>query len=155
MLIYNTDLVEKGEISPPHVVQWKDQSECFGVNYVYAQDKWHLCISTFKGCQIYNHNATRLLTIIESKKKVADGKVNIFLNAATAYDKVDGKEFIAVSNSTGEIYQVTINGTNYQRDIGFQMQDESAVTCMSSDARSKTLAVGNSNGYIIIFACDT
>lgn len=34
------------------------------------------------------------------------------------------------------------------------MADENAITAMSSDSRSKTLAVGNSNGYIVIFGCD-
>lgn len=86
VVIYNRDLLEKGEISQPQVVQWKDQSECFGVSYVYAQDKWHLCINTTKGTQIYNHNATRLLTTVESKKKLAEGRVNIFLCSSVAYD---------------------------------------------------------------------
>lgn len=34
------------------------------------------------------------------------------------------------------------------------MIDESAITAMSADPKSKTLAVGNSNGYCIIFSCD-
>ena len=34
------------------------------------------------------------------------------------------------------------------------MVDESSLTAMSADAKSKTLAVGNSNGYMIIFSCD-
>ncbi len=34
------------------------------------------------------------------------------------------------------------------------MEDSSAITAMSGDSKSKTLAVGNSNGYVIIFACD-
>lgn len=34
------------------------------------------------------------------------------------------------------------------------MSDESPITAMSADPRSKTLAVGNGTGYIVIFACD-
>lgn len=34
------------------------------------------------------------------------------------------------------------------------MVDQSAITAMSTDPKSQTLAVGNSNGYIIIFECD-
>ena len=34
------------------------------------------------------------------------------------------------------------------------MVDESPITAMSGDARSKTLAVGCGNGNIIIFSCD-
>ena len=35
------------------------------------------------------------------------------------------------------------------------MSDSSSITAMSGDKGSKTLAVGNSNGYVIIFATDT
>ena len=35
------------------------------------------------------------------------------------------------------------------------MTDESAITAITADPRTKTLAVGNSNGYVIIFECDT
>ncbi len=34
------------------------------------------------------------------------------------------------------------------------MTDDSAITAMSGDPKSNTLAVGNSNGYVIIFECD-
>jgi WD40 repeat protein len=34
------------------------------------------------------------------------------------------------------------------------MTDTSAITAMSGDPKSQTLAVGNSNGYVIIFECD-
>lgn len=34
------------------------------------------------------------------------------------------------------------------------MVDENPITCMSSDEKSRTLAVGNSNGYIVILSCD-
>ncbi|CDW78897.1 wd repeat-containing protein 54-like [Stylonychia lemnae] len=147
-LLYNKDLVEKGEISSPQVLQWKDQSECFGLNYAKAQDKWHLCVSTTKGCQVWNYNGTRQLAFVESKN-------NIFLSASTAVDKIDGKEFIAIGTCNGEIHQVLINGTTYTKELGFKLVDESAVTSMSCDLRSRTLAVGNSNGYVIIFQCDT
>ena len=86
-----------------------------------AQDKWHLAICTLKGCQIWNHNATRQLTYVESKKKLPEGRVNFFSAATTGYDKVDGTEFIAAATSTGEIYQVLLNGANFQKDLGFQM----------------------------------
>lgn len=52
------------------------------------------------------------MIFVESKKKIAEGKVNFFTSASNAYD-VDGTEFIAVATSSGEIYAVTINGTNY------------------------------------------
>ena len=35
------------------------------------------------------------------------------------------------------------------------MIDNSAVTAMACDRKSQTLAVGNSNGYVIIFECDS
>ena len=56
---------------------------------------------------------------MESKKKLAEGRVNFFSASATGYDKVDGTEFIAVATSTGEIYQVLLNGANFQKDLGF------------------------------------
>lgn len=34
------------------------------------------------------------------------------------------------------------------------MTDESAITAFAGDSKSKTLAVGNSNGYVVIFECD-
>lgn len=74
------------------------------------QDKWHLVICTSKGCQIWNHNATRQLSYVESKKKIAEGKANFFTCSATGYEKADGKQFIAVGTSGGEIYAVQING---------------------------------------------
>lgn len=71
-----------------------------------VQDKWYLVVCTLKGCQIWNHNATRQLTYVESKKKMQEGKVNFFTSASTAFDKIDGTEFIAVGTSSGEIYAV-------------------------------------------------
>jgi hypothetical protein len=35
------------------------------------------------------------------------------------------------------------------------MTDESAITAMAGDSKSRMLAVGNCNGYIVIFECDT
>ena len=34
------------------------------------------------------------------------------------------------------------------------MADESPITAISGDSKSKTLAVGNSNGFVVIFSCD-
>jgi hypothetical protein len=50
------------------------------------------------------------LSFVESKKKLGEGKVNFFTSAATGYEKADGKQFIAVGTSAGEIYAVQING---------------------------------------------
>lgn len=61
---------------------------------------------TSKGVQIYNHNATRQLTNVESKKKMGEGKVNFFTCSALGFEKGSGQEFIAVGSGTGEIYAV-------------------------------------------------
>jgi hypothetical protein len=111
-------------------------------------------VCTSKGCQIYNHNASRLLTTVESKKKLSDGRVNFFTCCATGYEKGTGQEFIAVGTSSGEIYACTLNGASFNKELGIQMTDGSAVTAMASDAKSQTLAVGNSNGYVVILNCD-
>lgn len=34
------------------------------------------------------------------------------------------------------------------------MADDSGITAFSGDSRSRALAVGNSNGYVVIFECD-
>jgi WD40 repeat protein len=94
------------------------------------------------------------LTFVESKKKMPEGKLNFFTIAGVGFDKIDGAEFIAVGTTSGEIYAVQVNGTNFTKDLGFQMSDESAITAISGDSKSKTLAVGNCNGYVIIFECD-
>jgi WD40 repeat protein len=46
------------------------------------------------------------------------------------------------------------NGGSFAKDLGFEMVDQSAITGMSCDIKSQTLAVGNSNGFVIIFECD-
>jgi len=43
----------------------------------------------------------------------------MLLCSSSGIDKIDGKEFIAVGSSTGEIYQVLINGTTYTKDLAF------------------------------------
>lgn len=35
------------------------------------------------------------------------------------------------------------------------MTDDSAITAITGDPRSKLLAVGNSNGYVVIFEFDS
>ena len=90
-------------------------SDCFGAKYLKVQDKWYLVLCLMKSCQIWNNNGTRQLTFVESKKKLAEGKVIFFTCAATAYQSSDGKEFIAIGTSTGEIYYVDINGTSFTK----------------------------------------
>jgi hypothetical protein len=46
------------------------------------------------------------LCFVESKKKLVEGKCIFFTSASAGYDKVDGKEFIAIGTSAGEIYYV-------------------------------------------------
>ena len=136
------------------MMQWKDSSECFQIKYVKVMDKWYLVICTNKGCQIWNHNGTRQLTYVESKKKQAEGKANFFSCVAVGYDKSDGKDFIAVATSLGEIYSVFTNGASFVKDFGFQIPDETPITAMSGDARSKTLAVGTATGSVLVFECE-
>ena len=124
------------------------------MKYVQVKDKIILAILTSKGCQLYNPNGTRQLAYIDSKKKLSEGKVNFFTSAATGYEKGSSDEFIAVGTSSGEIYSVTPNGSSFVKEIAFQMTDQSAITCISGDPKSKNLAVGNSNGYVIIFETD-
>ncbi len=120
-VIYSKDILEgKGE---PQVFQWKDQSECFSIKYVKVQDVWYLVICTAKSCQIYNHNVSRQMVTVESKKKLAEGKVNFFTCASKGVEKGSGQEFIAVGTSTGEIHSVMINGSSFAKDLGFQMVD--------------------------------
>lgn len=153
-VILGREVLEKDEVQVPAVAQWKDQSDCFALKYLLFKGKWYLAVLTAKGCQLYNPNCTRQLAYIESKKKVADGKVNFFTSATVGFDKTSGEEFIAVGTCTGEIYQVQLSGASFVKEIGFQMSDSSAVTALSGDQRSRHLAAGNSNGYVIIFETD-
>lgn len=123
-IIHSKEMLDgKGETSSPQVFQWKDQSECFCIKYVKAQDTWYLIICTAKSCQIYNHNATRQLVTVESKKKMGDGKINFFTSASKGIEKGSGQEFIAVGTSSGEVHSVMINGGSFAKDLGFQMVD--------------------------------
>ena len=124
------------------------------VKYVKVEEQWYLIVCTTKGCQIYNQNASRLLSQVESRKKMEVGIVNMFTCASSGYDKGSGEEFIAVGTASGEIYAIMISGANFIKELGFQMIDNSAITGMTCDRKSQTLAVGNSNGYVIIFDCD-
>ena len=83
------------------------------------QNKWHLVVNTTKGCQIYNQNATRLLFHFDSKKKLADGKLNFFTAAATGFEKGTGEEFIAAATVTGEIYSCILNGSTFVKELAF------------------------------------
>jgi len=58
----------------------------------------------------------------------------------------DDKECIAVGTNLGQIYYVEIQGHNYAKDIAYQLPDEAAVTAISSDPKTKTLAIGTSTG---------
>ncbi|TNV77557.1 hypothetical protein FGO68_gene3676 [Halteria grandinella] len=152
---YSKEFIEKGEQqNQPQIFQWKDGSDCLSVRYLLVQNKWHLVVSTTKGCQIYNQNATRLLFHFDSKKKLAEGKLNFFTSAATGFEKGTGDEFIAAGTVTGEIYSCILNGATFVKELAFQMTHASSITAMSGDPKSQTLAVGNSNGYVIIFDCD-
>ena len=154
-VIFGKQVLEKGDTTPPQVVPWKDQGDCMAVKYVKVEDQWYLIICTTKSCQIYNQNGSRLLTQLESKKKMEAGIVNFFTSASSGYDKGTGEEFIAVGTSSGEIYHIMLSGANFIKELGFQMIDNSAVTAMACDRKSQTLAVGNSNGYVLIFECDS
>jgi hypothetical protein len=147
--------LDKNDTTPPQVVPWKDQSDCMAVKYVKVEDSWYLIVCTTKSCQIYNQNGSRLLSSLESKKKMDPGMINFFTCASSGYDKGTGEEFIAVGTSSGEIYAILLSGANFIKELGFQMIDNSSVTAMACDRKSQTLAVGNSNGYVIIFECDS
>lgn len=76
-----------------------------------------------------------------------------FTCATTGYGANDGKEFIALGTSCGEIHVVNINGTSFVKDIGYVIPDETPILSMSGDQKSKTLAVGLSTGSVLIFTC--
>lgn len=121
-VIYSKEIIEKTantDIPQPQIFQWKDQSDCFAIKYVQVQEKWYLVICTTKGCQIYNHNGTRQLVTVESKKKLNDGKINFFTCVSQGVEKGSGEEFIAAGTSTGEIHSVMINGSSFAKDLGF------------------------------------
>lgn len=85
---------------------------------------------------------------------MANGRLNFFTSCATGYEKGTGDEFIATGTVSGEIYSCTLNGATFVKELAFQMTDASAITAMSGDPKSQTMAVGNSSGYVIIFDCD-
>jgi len=57
------------------------------------------------------------MTFVEAKKKVPDGRASFFTCATTAYQITDGKEFIAVANSIGEIFSIEINGSSFTKQV--------------------------------------
>lgn len=57
--------------------------------------------------------------MVESKKKLAEGKFNFFTCASEAYEKGSGEEFIAVGTSSGEIYSVQANGSSFIKELAY------------------------------------
>jgi uncharacterized protein YxjI len=62
--------------------------------------------------------------------------VSFFTSSGTGYSMADGKEFFAIGNSVGEIHYVEINGSSFNKGVGFQMTDESPITAISGDQKS-------------------
>jgi len=152
--IYDKTLFEQHNAESVFEIQWKDMSDCMALKYVKIQGKYYLVICTLKNCLLWNYNGSRQLTFIEAKKDKKEGKT-FFFTCASEDITEDGEEFIAVGASTGEIFYIGVDGSSFSKDLAFTMKDENSIMAMACDMKSKTLAVGNSNGYIVIFKCES
>ena len=60
-------------------------------------------------------------------------------------------EYIAIGSNKGEIF--FMKDKNKTQSV-FTMTDKNPITHMAFDERTKTLAVGNSNGFIVLFKAE-
>jgi WD40 repeat protein len=92
-------------------------------------------------------------TFIEHKDLESVEHYVTFTTSAKAY--CGGEECIVVGTSRGEIFHVDYVDDSFSKNLAFTLKDESAITAMVSDENSKHLAVGNANGYVILFKIES
>jgi WD40 repeat protein len=138
-------LVRKGETTNSFQL-FKEFDYIVNANYVKKDDKWHLVVWCYKGWQIWNENGSRLQEKIEAPESPDSTPYAFTCSSRAKSDR--GIEYIAIGSNKGEIF--------FMRDKGktqsvFTMHDSNPITHMTFDDRSKVLAVGNSNGYVVLF----
>lgn len=123
----------------------KDFNTIMNVKYVEMNKASHLVICCIGMCQIWNFNGMRMLGILENKEAADD--IPFAYTCSTQVHKEE-ETYIAVGSNKGEIFLVN---KKYESTSAFTMKDSSPITSMASDSNTRTLAVGNANGYIILF----
>lgn len=129
---------------------YKEFDYIVNTNYVKKDDKWNLVVCCYKACQIWNYNGSRLQEKIEAPESTEEGSPYAFTCSSRAVSE-NGVEYIAIGTNKGEIF---FNREKGETQSVFQMADSNPITHMTFDDRSKVLAVGNSNGYIVLFKAE-
>lgn len=112
-------------------------------------DNSFLVVACYKGWQIWNHNGSRLYEKIEAPES-PDTSPYAFTCSSRAVSDND-TEYIAIGSNKGEIF--FMKDKNQTQSV-FTMTDKNTITHMTFDERTKILAVGNSNGFIILFKAE-
>ena len=141
-------LIKKGETTNSFQL-FKEFDYIVNVNYVQMNSQWYLVVSWYKGWQIWNHNGSRLQEKIEAPESSETSPYAFTCSSQCVSDK--DTEYIAIGSNKGEIYFYKGKGDS---KLAFTMNDENPITHMTFDERSKTLAVCNSNGYVVLFKAE-
>ena len=120
------------------------------MNYVKRDDKWNLVVCWQKGWQIWNFNGSLLQEKIEAPEST-DKDTQLAFTCSSNVVADNQTEYIAIGLDNGEIYFNREKGNTFSV---FKMNDLNPVTHMTFDDRSQVLAVGNSNGYIVLFKAE-
>lgn len=128
---------------------YKEFDYIVNTNYVKKEDKWNLVVCCYKSCQIWNYNGSRLQEKLEAPES-EEGSPYAFTCSSRAVSD-NGIEYIAIGTNKGEIF---FNKEKGSTQSVFQMHDNNPITHMTFDERSKVLAVGNSNGYVVLFKAE-
>lgn len=141
-------LIRKGETTNSFQL-FKEFDYIVNVNYVQADDQWYLVVSCYKGCQIWNFNGSRLQERIEAPESKEDSPYAFTWSSRVETDA--GNQYIAIGSNKGEIF--FFKNKKGAQSV-FTMKDGNPITHMTFDDRSKVLAVGNANGYVVLFTAE-
>ena len=106
--LLSNSIIDKGETSQAQVVKWKDNHDCFSLNFVCINNQWYLILCNLHKCVIMNKNGTRQLGQFTVKKTIPDGKVAFFTSSCKAYEGTTAEEMLVVGNSVGELHYAEI-----------------------------------------------
>lgn len=141
-------MIRKGETTNSFQL-FKEFDYILNANYIRKDDKWHLVVCCYKGCQIWNYNGSRLQEKIEAPETTEGSPYAFTCSSRVVSD--NGTEYIAIGSNKGEIFFMKDKG---KTQSVYKMDNSTPITHMTFDERSKTLAVGSSNGNILLFTAE-
>jgi WD40 repeat protein len=78
---------------------------------------------------------------------IEKGNFQAFLAASSITESQD-EESIVVGTSSGELYQLVPQGINFQSELKYKTQDNSGISGLSFDPKSRVLALGLTSGVV-------